>query len=189
MAKHAKRKRDRRATLQFGINVTRAPVTRKVTRKLYMYMSCQSRCLHSPRLGAGRLGAVLITSLPQSAERQIWMSTAPPWAHTGAVRGYKKAPPKYLPRLRLPPFNHNVQRFYHGTMSSAPNRTFTPSNFEALFDAALAKYTKRPGQDLHNHESRNSQECSIDASLRIRSSLHSKRNPRHLMNSGMVIQS
>jgi len=50
--------------------------------------------------------------------------------------------------------------------------------FEALFDEALEKYTKRTGQDLHNHESRNSQECSIDASLRIRSSLYSKRNPQ-----------
>jgi hypothetical protein len=87
----------RSATLQFEINVTSTAVTRKVTRKLYTYMSCQSRCLYGPRPGAGRLGAVLITSLPQSAERQIWMSTTPSWAHTGAVRGYKKAPPKYLP--------------------------------------------------------------------------------------------
>jgi len=37
-------------------------------------------------------------------------------------------------------------------MSSAPNRTSTPSNFDALFDAVLAKYTKRTGQDLRNHE-------------------------------------
>jgi hypothetical protein len=47
------------------------------------------------------------------------------------------------------------------------NRTSTLSNFETLFDAALAKYSKRTGQDLHNHESRNPQEWSIDASLRI----------------------
>jgi hypothetical protein len=37
-------------------------------------------------------------------------------------------------------------------MSSAPNRTSTPSIFKALFDAALEKYTKRTGQDLRNHE-------------------------------------
>jgi hypothetical protein len=37
-------------------------------------------------------------------------------------------------------------------MSSASNRTSTPSNFEALFDAALEKYTKRTGQDLRNHD-------------------------------------
>jgi len=37
-------------------------------------------------------------------------------------------------------------------MSSATTRTSTPSNFEALFDAALEKYTKRTGQDLRNHE-------------------------------------
>jgi hypothetical protein len=55
-------------------------------------------------------------------------------------------------RLRLLHSTHIVQRFYHNTMSSAPNRTSTPSNFEALFDAALEKYTKRTGQDLRNHE-------------------------------------
>jgi len=35
----------------------------------------------------------------------------------------------------------------------------------------------------------NSPECSIDESLRMRSSLYSRSNPRHLMNSGMAIQS
>jgi len=37
-------------------------------------------------------------------------------------------------------------------MSSATNRTSTPSNFEALFNAALEKYTKCTGQDLRNGE-------------------------------------
>ncbi len=37
-------------------------------------------------------------------------------------------------------------------MSSAPNTTSSPFNFEALFNAALAKYTKRTGQDLRNYE-------------------------------------
>jgi hypothetical protein len=57
-------------------------------------------------------------------------------------------------RLPLPPSTHNVQRFYHNTMYSAPNGTSTPtpSNLETLFDAALEKYTKRTGQDLRNHE-------------------------------------
>ena len=36
-------------------------------------------------------------------------------------------------------------------MSSTANTTSTSSNFEALFDAALDKYTKRTGQDLRNH--------------------------------------
>jgi hypothetical protein len=35
-------------------------------------------------------------------------------------------------------------------MSSAPNTT-SSSNFEALFEAALAAYTKRTGKDLCNH--------------------------------------
>jgi hypothetical protein len=37
-------------------------------------------------------------------------------------------------------------------MPSPPNRTSAPSNFAALFDAALEKYTERTGQDLRNHE-------------------------------------
>jgi hypothetical protein len=36
-------------------------------------------------------------------------------------------------------------------MSSVPNTTSSSSNFEALFNAALAKYIKRTGQDLRNH--------------------------------------
>src|SRR5579863_9903720 len=36
-------------------------------------------------------------------------------------------------------------------MSSIPSTTSTTSNFEALFDAALAKYTKQTGKDLRNH--------------------------------------
>lgn len=36
-------------------------------------------------------------------------------------------------------------------MASTANATFTSSNFEALFDAALDKYTKRTRQDLRNH--------------------------------------
>jgi hypothetical protein len=36
-------------------------------------------------------------------------------------------------------------------MSSAPDTNYIPSNFEALFDAALAKYAKQTGTDLRNH--------------------------------------
>jgi hypothetical protein len=36
-------------------------------------------------------------------------------------------------------------------MASGPSTAYTTSNFEALFDAALAKYKKRTGQDLCNH--------------------------------------
>jgi hypothetical protein len=36
-------------------------------------------------------------------------------------------------------------------MSSTLNTTTTTSNFEALFEAALDKFTKRTGQDLRNH--------------------------------------
>jgi len=69
-----------------------------------------------------------------------------------ARREATRSHPSISPRLHLPPSTPNVQRFYHNTMSSAPNRTSTPSNFEALFDAALEQYTKRTGQDLRNHE-------------------------------------
>jgi len=69
-----------------------------------------------------------------------------------ACEATRRSHPSISPRLPLPPSTHNVQRFYHNTMSSALNRTSAPSNFEALFDAALAKYTKCTGQDLRNHE-------------------------------------
>jgi len=36
-------------------------------------------------------------------------------------------------------------------MSSASDTNYIPSNFEALFDAALAKYAKQTGTDLRNH--------------------------------------
>jgi hypothetical protein len=36
-------------------------------------------------------------------------------------------------------------------MSSTPNTTTRSSNFTALFDVALAKYTKLTGSDLRNH--------------------------------------
>jgi hypothetical protein len=36
-------------------------------------------------------------------------------------------------------------------MSSTPNTTTCSSNFTALFDVALAKYTKSTGRDLRNH--------------------------------------
>ena len=36
-------------------------------------------------------------------------------------------------------------------MSSTPNTTTSSSNFTALFDVALAKYTKFTGTDLCNH--------------------------------------
>jgi hypothetical protein len=36
-------------------------------------------------------------------------------------------------------------------MSSASKMSSSVSNFETLFDIALAKYTKCTGQDLHNH--------------------------------------
>jgi hypothetical protein len=36
-------------------------------------------------------------------------------------------------------------------MSSASNPTSTQTSFKTLFDAALAKYTKRTGKDLHDH--------------------------------------
>ena len=70
--------------------------------------------------------------------------------HTRTVRDYKKVPPKYL-ASSLPSSFHS-QRPTFLSMFSGPNRTSTPSDFEALFDAALEKYTKRTGQDLRNHE-------------------------------------
>jgi hypothetical protein len=36
-------------------------------------------------------------------------------------------------------------------MTSAPNTSSTPSNFEALFESALSKYKRRTGQDLRDH--------------------------------------
>jgi len=36
-------------------------------------------------------------------------------------------------------------------MSSTADTNTTSSNFEALFDAALDKYTERTGKDLRNH--------------------------------------
>ena len=36
-------------------------------------------------------------------------------------------------------------------MSSAANKISTPSTFEVIFDAALAKYTNQTGHDLRNH--------------------------------------
>ena len=36
-------------------------------------------------------------------------------------------------------------------MASTPNTTTSSSNFTALFDVALAKYTKRTGRDLRDH--------------------------------------
>jgi fungal STAND N-terminal Goodbye domain len=51
----------------------------------------------------------------------------------------------------LPPSTHSTQRLSNNLMESAPSTTSTSSKFEALFDAALAKYTKRTGQDLRNH--------------------------------------
>ena len=36
-------------------------------------------------------------------------------------------------------------------MSSTPNTSTSSSNFAALFDAALAKYTKFTGRDIRNH--------------------------------------
>ena len=45
-----------------------------------------------------------------------------------------------------PFITHNAQRLSHDPMSSA-----THTNFETLFDAALAKYTKQTGSDLRNH--------------------------------------
>jgi hypothetical protein len=50
------------------------------------------------------------------------------------------------------PSSFHSQRPTFLSMFSGPNRTSTPSDFEALFDAALEKYTKRTGQDLRNHE-------------------------------------
>ena len=48
-------------------------------------------------------------------------------------------------RLQRPTFISRID------MSSTANTTSTSSNFKALFDAALDKYTKRTGQDLRNH--------------------------------------
>ena len=48
----------------------------------------------------------------------------------------------------LPPTMSNALR---SSMSSTRHTPSTSSNFEALFEAALAKFTKCTGQDLRNH--------------------------------------
>ncbi|KAN0111234.1 hypothetical protein V8E52_008714 [Russula decolorans] len=40
---------------------------------------------------------------------------------------------------------------YIATQREASNTTSTSSNFEVLFNAALAKYTNQTGNDLRNH--------------------------------------
>jgi len=51
----------------------------------------------------------------------------------------------------LPVSTHNVQPPSHWTMSLASNTSSLSSTFKTLFEIALAKYTKRTGQDLRNH--------------------------------------
>ena len=81
------------------------------------------------------------------------LTTAPRHGRArGLCEATRRSHPGISPRLRLPHSTHIVQLFCHNTMSSATTRTSTPSNFEALFDAALEKYTKRTGQDLRNYE-------------------------------------
>jgi hypothetical protein len=62
--------------------------------------------------------------------------------------GHREAVPEY-PLLPSPP-TYNVHASQN-SMSSILNTTSTSSNFQALFEVALAKYTKRTGQDLRNH--------------------------------------
>jgi hypothetical protein len=49
-----------------------------------------------------------------------------------------------------PPFP-SAQNVRHYPMSSASNMAPTASNFETLFNAALAEYTKQTGKDLRSH--------------------------------------
>jgi len=44
--------------------------------------------------------------------------------------------------LCLPASSHNIRRLSHSTMSS---------NFEAIFNAAVARYTNQTGRDLYDH--------------------------------------
>jgi hypothetical protein len=45
----------------------------------------------------------------------------------------------------------STQPQYYTTSMSTPNSTFTTSNFEAIFNAALVEYTNQTGKDLRNH--------------------------------------
>ena len=53
------------------------------------------------------------------------------------------------PLLLLP--IHKVQSLSNCTTLSILNMATTSSNFEAIMDVALAKYTKQTGKDLRNH--------------------------------------
>jgi len=67
---------------------------------------------------------------------------------TRSVRGRAHA----NPHPHLPRSTDNIQHISRNNMSSTSNHTTsTPSNFGALFEAALANYTKRTGQDLRKH--------------------------------------
>jgi hypothetical protein len=68
-------------------------------------------------------------------------------------------------------------------MSSTLHTTSTSPNFEANFEAALAEFTKRTGQDLCDHPiATKIDRCtSPDAILD-----YSKSNPGHLMSSGIA---
>ena len=58
----------------------------------------------------------------------------------------------HLPRLLASTLNGlNVQPPSHFIMSSASNTSSSLSNFQDLFDIALAEYAKRTGQDLRSH--------------------------------------
>jgi len=97
------------------------------------------------------------------ADHHVWQANAHPkatlrhkctawdshWIATRRMWGYREGTLSPLPCL--PVSTHNVQPPSHWTMSSTSNTSSLSSTFETLFEIALAKYTKRTGQDLCNH--------------------------------------
>ena len=56
-------------------------------------------------------------------------------------------------QFRCPSFpsTHDVRHLPKYPMSSISNAASTSSNFQTIFNSALAKYTKQTGKDLRNH--------------------------------------
>ena len=148
-------------------------------------MSCESRCLHSPRPGAGRLEAVLIMSLPQSAEQQIWMSAAPP--RTRGLCGATKGPTQVSPLVFA--FLLSLTTSHVSIITPCPQLQIEPPLHPISRPSSVQPWKSTPNEQVKISAIMNSPGCSRDASLRIRSSLYLKNNPTHLMNSGIAIQS
>jgi hypothetical protein len=53
--------------------------------------------------------------------------------------------------LQPPPFIHSIHRLSYSIMSSTPDTSTSSSHFQAIFNAALAKYSEQTKMDLLNH--------------------------------------